>query len=83
MKLNYEENERFDDDVIAFIHKSGSLIIRNNEPSIDEKYCLVVVPVGDDENGGSSSFNSKHWWDTWFKDATKKFYAGDELTITF
>jgi len=83
MRVEYEEDCDTHREVIAFIHRSGALIVRNNCPSEDDKYCMVVVPLGVTDGDASSSFDTEHWWNIWLDSAVKKFYVGDTITVTF
>jgi hypothetical protein len=71
MKFECEE-EQDRSECVAFIHKSGCLIVKHDDATYDN-YCQVL---------GSGS-DTKRWWDAWMKDATRKFYPGDKITITF
>lgn len=62
-----------DRECVAFIHSSGTLIIKNEEPTEDD-YCQVI---------GGASNEPKEWWHKWMELAQHKFYKGDKITITF
>ena len=73
MKFTYDKREDREE-CVAFIHSSGSLVIKLENPT-KEGYCHIV--------GSSRGAVNEAWWRYWMESVKKKFYPGDKVTIEF
>lgn len=67
MKFEYTENTRSDNDVVAYIDADGDLVVRDE---YGDAICIMETLISTEVDFHPDS-------------ATKKFYKGDKVTITF
>lgn len=77
MKFEYEDKDRSEYKVKAFV-AYGHLYIKTDEVNI-----VMVVPGPHAVDGDDVTVGGGGIWGSRIKDATKKFYKGDSITITF
>lgn len=70
--MKFNSTHSTDRKIIAYMTQFGSLKVRN---PFDPKKSLMLETDGD--------ISLHEWSETYAKDATRKFYEGDSVTITF